>query len=228
MTEWCGIKEEGSIMTRPVILFSAAALILIAYGCGDDTSHPLQQQGAFTLDMFPRAIGDAWTYSIHDTITGRRDTLDVFVYDTTLLFGKEPGTVWLLVDTDYVAHLDFVTNVGDSLKFYRDRCGVPYRVLVFPFDFGSGWRFDYSGGSDSSLVAAKEIVDLPYGQVQAYRVDAETYPVIMDEIRYSSAWLTPEIGLVRAEYTEGFRVITKHEIWELIDFHLADENVSLR
>ncbi len=44
----------------------------------------------------------------------------------------------------------------------------------------------------------------------------------MDPMRNLTIWMAPNIGMVKMELAEGFRIIEKFEIWELIEYYPPD------
>jgi len=200
------------------LLSTVIICICTFIGCTDNDANPFQQLSVFTMDDYPMGIGARWTYSLHDTVADTRDTIDVLIYDSTRFPDDHYATVWIIGDLGDAYDLDFVSLFGDTLKFYRNRSGVPDRYLVFPIGVGNSWGFDNYAGHDTNIVAAKETVDVPFGVMTAWRIDNETFPAPLDLIRYSSIWLVPDVGLVRAEYTEGFRIVERHVVWELIEY----------
>jgi len=195
-----------------------AILGLALAGCGDDDCIPVNHTSVFGINDFPMDIGAMWKYSVHDTVAGTYDTVDVVVFDSTRFPENHYATVWLYAGINYVTGRDCVSIFGDTLKFFHDRSGVADRYLVFPIELGNGWGFDHSAGHDSDFVSAKEIVDLPYGRVTAYRIRSKTDSPALDAIRFSNIWLAEGIGIVRAEYAWGFRFVEHYEIWELLEF----------
>ncbi len=201
------------------ISFAFAALLALGVaGCSDDDTIPVYHAPVFSMADFPMGIGVTWTYSVHDTVADTYDTVDVVVSDTTRFPDDHFSAVWLYSGINYISSRDNVSIFGDTLKFFRNRSSVADRYLVFPMELGNGWGFDYSAGHDTDFVDAKEIVDVPYGQMTAYRIRSTTAPLALDLIRFSTIWITEDVGLVRAEYASGFRIVEHYEIWELIEF----------
>ena len=204
--------------TIRILFISSIILWLTFAGCDSDRKNPVQQESAFTMYEFPTDIYTVWKYSVHDTVTGTYDTVDVLVFDSTRFPDDHYATVWLFEGLQNSYGRDCVSIFGDTLKFFHDRSSVADRYLVFPIETGNGWGFNYSAGYDSDLVIAEEPISVPYGEMTAYRIRCETYPLALDLIRYSNIWLAPGIGLVRAEYVKGFRIVEHCEIWELLEF----------
>jgi hypothetical protein len=201
------------------ISFAFVALLGLAVaGCSDDDTNPVNHISVFSMANFPMDIGVTWKYSVHDTVADTYDTVDVVVSDTTRFPDNHFCAVWLYSGVNYISSRDNVSIFGDTLKFFRDRSSVADRYLVFPIELGNGWGFNYSAGHDTDFVDAKEIVDIPYGQMAAYRIRSITAPLALDVIRFSNIWITEDVGIVRAEYASGFRVVEHYEIWELIEF----------
>jgi len=201
------------------ISFVFAVLLGLALaGCSDDDTNPVNQTSAFTMDKFPMNIGATWKYSVRDTVADLYDTVDVVVFDTTRFPDDHFSAVWLYSGINYISSRDNVSIFGDTLKFFRDRSSVADRYLVFPIELGNGWGFNHSAGHDTDFVDAKEIVDVPYGQVTAYRIRSNTFPLALDLIRFSKVWVAEDIGIVRAEYASGFRIVDHYEIWELLEY----------
>jgi hypothetical protein len=204
---------------RKFHLFMAINLIFAALwaGCSDKKT-PAGPASVFTIDRFPVSIGNQWIYSVRDTILGTIDTIRVMVFDTTTLPNGELATVWFYSDTGYRVHVNFVSIVGDTVKFYRDRSARPGRIFVFPIEVGKGWRLSRASGRDTSSVTAKEWVSTPLANFTAYRINTELMPLPLDVFEGSSVWLAPYIGFVKMEYFQGFRVMEKFEVWELLDY----------
>lgn len=201
------------------ISFIFVALIgLVIAGCSDEDTIPVNHTSVFSIADFPMDVGVTWKYSVHDTVADTYDTVDVVVFDTTRFPDDHFSTVWLYSGINYISGRDNVSIFGDTLKFFHDRSSVADRYLVFPIELGNGWGFDHSAGHDTDFVDAKEIVDVPYGQMIAYRIRSNTTPLALDLIRFSKIWITEDVGVVRAEYASGFRIVDHYEIWELIEF----------
>ncbi len=201
------------------ISFVFVALLGLALaGCGDDDIISVNHTTVFTSNNFPMSIGSTWTYSVRDTVADTYDTVDVVVFDTTRFPDNHFSAIWLYSGINYISGRDNVSIFGDTLKFFHDRSSVADRYLVFPIELGNGWGFNHSIGYDTNFVDAKEIVDVPYGQLTAYRIRANTSPLMLDAIRFSKIWLTEDIGIVRAEYATGFRIVEHYQIWELLEY----------
>jgi hypothetical protein len=192
-------------------------LVLLIIGCSDD-DNPVQSNPVFTMNQFPMAVGNKWVYTVVDTILQTADTVSVLAFDTTTLFNGEFANVWLITDTRYEMHIDFVSVVGDTVKFYRDRSSIPYRIYVFPIEVGQSWGFPWNIGWDNTEVTAYELVAVPFGDFNAFRIETNLTPMQLDTIEGSLVWVAPETGLVRMEYYSGFRIIESYEIWDLIDY----------
>jgi hypothetical protein len=201
------------------ISFAFIAILGLALsGCSDDVCNPVNHTSIFGMDAFPMDIGALWKYSVHDTVADTYDTVDVIIFDSTRFPDDHYATVWMYAGVNYITGRDCVSIFGDTLKFFHDRSSVADRYLVFPLELGNGWGFNHSAGHDTDFVDAKEIVDVPYGQVTAYRIRSNTFPLALDPIRFSNIWLAEGIGIVRAEYAWGFRIVEHYEIWELLEF----------
>jgi hypothetical protein len=200
-------------------LFISIIMLWVTFaGCDTDKENPLQQKPAFTMSEFPMDVYAKWRYSVHDTVADTYDTVDVFVFDSTRFPEEHYATVWLFSGFVNSYGRDCVSHFGDTLKFFHDRSGVADRCLVFPIEVGNIWEFDYNLDHIVDKVVGKENVETPYGEMSAYRIRSDTYSPILDQFAYSELWLVPDVGLVRAEYTSGFRVVERHEIWELLNY----------
>lgn len=201
------------------VLFIPMLLIGLNFaGCDAEKDNPVQQESAFTISDFPMDVDTRWKYSVYDTVAGTYDTVDVLVFDSTRFPEDHYATVWLYEGHEYSYGRDCVSIFGDTLKFFHDRSGVADRYLVFPIEVGNGWDFEYGAGHDFVRVVAKESIDIPFGELTAYRIHADTYPIVIDAGRSSDIWLAPGIGLVRADYVQVTIAGEHHEIWELIEF----------
>lgn len=206
-------------MKTTCFLFISIIMIWLALaGCDVNKKNPVQQESAFTMSEFPMDVYTRWTYSVHDTITGTYDTVDVLIFDTTHFPEEHYATVWLFSGLVNSYGRDCVSIFGDTLKFFHNRSSVADRYLVFPIEIGNGWGFSHNAGYDSDVVVTEEPVSVPYGEMTAYRIHCETTPLALDLIRFSNIWLAPGVGLVKAEYASGFRIVDHYEIWELIEF----------
>lgn len=199
------------------IVVISVTVLLFHVGCSDD-DNPVNSNSVFTMTEFPMAVGNKWVYKVNDTIQGTVDTISVLAFDTTTLFNGEFANVWIYTDTRYETHFDFVSVVGDTVKFYRDRSGVPNRILIFPIEVGNSWGLHRGIGWDTTQVTSYGTIEVPAGSFDAYRVDTDLIPMQLDAIEGSSVWISPNLGMVRMEFFSGFRVIDRYEIWELIDF----------
>ncbi len=217
------VRAEDKIMkTFSKIIILILVAIWLPLGCSDD-DNPVQSEAPFAMDAFPMAVGNKWVYSVTDTILDKVDTISVLAIDTTTLFNNEFAYVWLYSDTGYTMNIDFVSVVGDTAKFYRNRSAEPWRILVFPIEVGQNWTLSKDVGIDTSQVMVEEMISVPFEESNAFRIDTELIPRIMDAIEGSSVWIAPGVGMVRMEYYSGFRIIDSYEIWELIDYLPASE-----
>jgi hypothetical protein len=188
-------------------------------GCDNKGTESHEQSGPFTIDRYPAAIGTQLVYLVTDTISGASDTITAKIVDTTLLFGKEPASTWIYSLSRY-GFVEFVSKVGDSLKFYRDRSGIPHRILVFPLETDKHWSVPVSAGNDSCYIATHENLATPAGLFETYRIDTRLNPLALDVISDSYLWAAPRTGLVQMHLITGFRVIEHYEIWQLIEYHI--------
>lgn len=73
--------------------------------------------------------------------------------------------------------------------------------LVLPLEVGASWPFQPPGGGDEKTVAAVETVDLPIGQMEAFRVLREFLPPAVGFSRRSEQWFNA-LGMVRLRHEE--------------------------
>lgn len=189
-------------------------LPLMFMACENSTENKNPSPSAATL--FPNVVGDRWTYTIHDSLTGSVDTLNMKIVGTTTGNGKSL-TVWavdsrIYTDTLYV-HID-----RDTVKFYDDP--VPNNVdykFVFPLMIGNHWMNQYQL-YDSTMVKSIEWVTVPADTYNdAYRI--ERHWTSFNIHGYSITWFVNNIGIIKMDRSIlGFDNI--RESWELISYKL--------
>ena len=208
---------------RPVrflfwLLVITVGIVLV--GCSEsDKAEITGPEAVFSIDQFPMKVGTQWTYSVHETISDTHDTITIGIIDTTTVF-DEPATIWVSVGRDYDPGLQFVTVVGDTVKFYCDRCAVPHRMFVFPVEVGNSWGFSSSFGAENCAVLPDTTINVSAGNYNTATVSQVLIPIQLDLVLYSTTWLAPDVGVVRYELKSGFRIADTWTIWELLEYNI--------
>ncbi len=202
------------------ILCMISITLIMVLSCGKDEK-PSQPVDKFTIDDFHNAVGTHWLYGIEISPSGLQGITEVHINDTTTLFGSESATTWIFSDSDqYFADIQFVSIVGDSVRYYCDRCSVPYRILIFPLEVGKSWQADVMEGEAFCKVQAIVDISVPAGEFKTYRVYIDLPPSDMfpETNEKTTLWISPEVGMVKMErVTEPVK-----EIWELVLYQLPD------
>lgn len=190
------------------------------WGCSE-TEPPVVSEQSFTLSRFPMSVGSRWVYSIRDSLSDYIDTVVVNIDYSEVIIDFESN---FRLEYRYLnkSDTDAVQIVGDSIDYFDSIGGALNRRLVFPIEPNSEWAYSVSHGYRVSSVIAEEEISLPAGDFTAYKIETQLSPMIMDLIEQSNIWVTPNVGIVKMELITGFRAVDRFEIWDLIEYQLAE------
>lgn len=190
------------------------------WGCSE-TEPPVVSEQSFTLSRFPMSVGSRWVYSIRDSLSDYIDTVVVNIDYSEVIIDFESN---FRLEYRYLnkSDTDAVQIVGDSIDYFDSIGGALNRRLVFPIEPNSEWAYSVSHGYRVSHVIAEEEISLPAGDFTAYKIETQLSPMIMDLIEQSNIWVTPNVGIVKMELITGFRAVDRFEIWDLIEYQLAE------
>jgi hypothetical protein len=206
------------------VLYSFTALLIIFAilpSCSDDNITASKKR-TLGLKDFPNEIGNGWSYLVTDTINGESRTLGVYISDSVTIYGGSKGLTWLYIDSEWVYYTDFIFTFDDSIWFFRETVGYPYRMLDFPLEIGKNWSYNVQGGIDVCSVLTVEKVNVTAGEFDAFRVETGVNFLALDPIYFSKLWIVPGVGIVKMEIATGFRIIESYEIWELISYNVTN------
>lgn len=204
---------------QKTIIVSTIIFVSI-WGCSE-TEPPVVSEQSFTLSRFPMSVGSRWVYSIRDSLSDYIDTVVVNIDYSEVIIDFESN---FRLEYRYLnkSDTDAVQIVGDSIDYFDSIGGALNRRLVFPIEPNSEWAYSVSHGYRVSNVIAEEEISLPAGDFTAYKIETQLSPMIMDLIEQSNIWVTPNVGIVKMELITGFRAVDRFEIWDLIEYQLAE------
>jgi hypothetical protein len=154
-------------------------------------------------DVFPNKVGDKWTYSVYDSLSGTTDTLNVQIVGTTLNTNNKSLKIWIFNSRFFNDSL-FVSVTDSAVIFYEDRnATLLNQVFEFPLEINKYWM-NPNLQFDSTMVTAKESVTVPSGTYpDAYRLE-RTW-LSLNVHGHSKTWFVNNIGIVKLyERIQGF------------------------
>lgn len=172
------------------------AAIIVMAGCAEEASKP-ELPATTTLNQFPLAPGNQWTYVLSDSVHGIAEPPFRNVW--TYTGGKYTDTTYVAINGDTV----FIYDTPTSPE--------PATVLVFPLQEGASW----GNSLDTSSVYLESRLQLSPGEFAvALRVDRT-----VEQFNYTlrtRTWIVADIGIVMLTKEETDLVPVSDETWRLI------------
>ncbi|MCX6244984.1 MAG: hypothetical protein NTU98_09800 [Bacteroidetes bacterium] len=208
-------------MRKTLILLSLLALLANG-SCNKDNAEPSSSPIINTpqIDNFPNQVGYKWKYLVLINFDTVPDTLKVRIIGTKQLPNGENAKVWLLEYPDG-SDTNFVTDINDTIKFYRHPYSVPnqnslfyvFRTILFPLTVGKGW----GGDMDSTSVIAKDTVQTSAG-IFTDAINIVTHQWGPNYLYDENNWFVNKIGFVKTHIGLLDLGLGYSESWDLLSY----------
>jgi len=185
--------------------FIAGTVMLIS--CEKDESNFLAD------DYFPNRTGFSWTYYRYDSIAAQQDTLVVSITGSTSHTNGERLKIWQFTGKN-VDEKQYISRVGDTVKFYLSTDGRISQILLIPFHEYDKWTNPHEK-LDTTYV--RSLVDVEINNTvykDSYELNrhvSKPGSSLKETLMYK-----PRLGLVMLSRLHQLNEPAKNEIWLLI------------
>ncbi len=226
------IQKSKDNLKQLAALFAVTLIVsLILTACSDTSVSPdpdpdPNPDPSGTVNFFPNARGDSWTYELYDSLASAPlDTITVTIKGTRVL--QQTGNVVRVLETFHSAtdstDSTFVRVVGDSVQFYgSDLASTGHTLALLPLSLDLRWQNPDRFIKDSGGVFSIDSISVPAGvfPIAARVVNGWDVDFIGDG-NILTTWIVDSIGIVQQQDLKkvvigNFIQITANIGWKLL------------